>query len=152
MRAPMLRGLGVSTFSGTLDGRIPIGLARPKEKPPGRDAGPNWSVGPNGPSFWAGPAKQELGRGPLTERRLGSEEDGGDGVAGGGSRPWTPQRRHERAREMALDTVDALPRFRPIWRKIVEIRDIGDPGPAGSRAAGERCPALLGLPESNFFF
>ncbi|PKI75079.1 hypothetical protein CRG98_004553 [Punica granatum] len=34
-------------------------------------------------------------------------------------------------------------RFRPIWREIAEIRDIGDPGPAGSRAAG--------LPESNLF-
>ncbi|PKI48924.1 hypothetical protein CRG98_030700 [Punica granatum] len=87
-----------------------IELARPKKKPPGRDVGPNWSVRPNGSNFWAGLAKQELGRGLLIKRRSESEEDGGDGAAGGGSRPWTPRRRHERAREMALDTADASPR------------------------------------------
>ncbi|PKI31574.1 hypothetical protein CRG98_048035, partial [Punica granatum] len=39
--------------------------------------------------------------------------------------------------------------FRPIWRKIAEIRDIGDPGPAGSRAADECCPTY---PNRIFFF
>ncbi|OWM85170.1 hypothetical protein CDL15_Pgr027957 [Punica granatum] len=47
-------------------------IARPKEKPPGRDAGPNWGVGPNGPNFWAGPAKQGNGPRPVSEERPGS--------------------------------------------------------------------------------
>ncbi|PKI70190.1 hypothetical protein CRG98_009440 [Punica granatum] len=43
------------------------------------------------------------------------------------------------------------PRFRPILEKIAKIRDLGVLGQRGSLAAGERCPALLGLPERFFF-
>ncbi|PKI60846.1 hypothetical protein CRG98_018754, partial [Punica granatum] len=81
-------------------------IARPKEKPPGRALGRTGHVGPNG--LGLGLRRKRNGPRPVS-RRSGSEEDGGDGAAGGGSRPWTPLRLHERAWEMALDTADASP-------------------------------------------
>ncbi|PKI40629.1 hypothetical protein CRG98_038978 [Punica granatum] len=42
-------------------------------------------------------------------------------------------------------------RFRPILKKIVETAILGVLGRRGSRAAGERCPALPGLPEPFCF-
>ncbi|PKI69560.1 hypothetical protein CRG98_010043 [Punica granatum] len=50
-----------------------------------------------------------MGRGPLAEGRPGSGGSGGDEAGGGGSHPWTPRRRHERARVTVLDTADASP-------------------------------------------
>ncbi|OWM78142.1 hypothetical protein CDL15_Pgr014961 [Punica granatum] len=125
-----------------------IGLARPKEKPPGRDAGSNWSVGP---SFWAGSAKQELGRCPLTERWSRSEEDGGDGAAGGGFLPWKSRRRHERAREMALDTADASPRS--IWASP-ELKRLGSGRILGFSGEGFRTQSIFKSAKSrpNFSF
>ncbi|PKI48677.1 hypothetical protein CRG98_030928 [Punica granatum] len=111
-------------------GLDPIGSAARRRKRPGRVAGPNWSVlGLFGPNL----RRRRNGPRPVNRRSVEMAGNGGDEAAGGGSGLWTP-------------------RFRPVWRKIAEIRDIGDPGPAGSRAAGERCPALPGLPESNLFF
>ncbi|OWM85771.1 hypothetical protein CDL15_Pgr023704 [Punica granatum] len=60
----------------------------PEEETARKSAGPDWVR-------WAertgrvGPAKKELGRGPLTERAAGIGGSGGDGAAGGGSRPRT---------------------------------------------------------------
>ncbi|PKI33234.1 hypothetical protein CRG98_046375 [Punica granatum] len=59
------------------------------ERPPGRDAGLDWALGLYGPSFRAGPAKNELGRGPLAKGSRDRAVSGGHGTAGGGSRPWT---------------------------------------------------------------
>ncbi|OWM63354.1 hypothetical protein CDL15_Pgr022099 [Punica granatum] len=54
-----------------------IGLPARKRKPPGREAGPDWSVlGLNGPR-------------PVNRRAVGIAGIGGDEAAGGGSRPWT---------------------------------------------------------------
>ncbi|PKI71157.1 hypothetical protein CRG98_008455 [Punica granatum] len=43
-------------------------------------------------------------------------------------------------------------RFRPIWRKSRISAIFFVLGRRGSRAAGERCPALLGLPKFFFVF
>ncbi|OWM67657.1 hypothetical protein CDL15_Pgr024742 [Punica granatum] len=47
-------------------------IARPKEQPPGREAGPDWALGLNGPSFRAGPAKERTGPRPVSQGRSGS--------------------------------------------------------------------------------
>ncbi|PKI53743.1 hypothetical protein CRG98_025873 [Punica granatum] len=84
-------------------------IARPKEKPPGRAAGPDWSVGPIGPNFWAGPTRQGNGPRPVSQRAAGIGGSGGDEATGGGSRPWTSRRRPEWMWEMALGTAWASP-------------------------------------------
>ncbi|PKI65443.1 hypothetical protein CRG98_014182 [Punica granatum] len=74
-------------------------IARPKEKPPGRAAGPDWSVGPN---FWAWvvPAKEiELGRGPLTK----GGQDRGAAAATASGRRFSPLDAATTAREGSGD-------------------------------------------------
>ncbi|PKI72992.1 hypothetical protein CRG98_006595 [Punica granatum] len=109
---------------------------------------------------------------PIRQRAVGIGGSGGDEAAGCGSRPWTPRRRHERAREMALGTAwaarcpiwtspgskrlesrgkVAFSDFDRFWRKLRKSAIWGVPGRWGSRAAGERCPALPGLLEDFFF-
>ncbi|PKI70658.1 hypothetical protein CRG98_008891 [Punica granatum] len=67
-----------------------IGLDCPPEgRTFGRAARPDWSVGPNGPNFWAwaGPAKEtELGRGPLTK----GGRDRGTAAATASERRFSP--------------------------------------------------------------
>ncbi|OWM85538.1 hypothetical protein CDL15_Pgr020665 [Punica granatum] len=76
-----------------------IGPDRPKEKPPGREAGPDWSaLGLNGPSL------QRKRNGPRPVSRIVAGIGGQRRREAGGddSRLWTPRRRHERVREIAL--------------------------------------------------
>ncbi|PKI70075.1 hypothetical protein CRG98_009538 [Punica granatum] len=68
-----------------------------------------------------------MGRGPLAEGRPGS---GGKRLRRGWGRRFSPPGRHDDGRN-----------GRGISRKS---RFWGDPGPAGSRAAGERCPVING--------
>ncbi|OWM64204.1 hypothetical protein CDL15_Pgr018775 [Punica granatum] len=62
---------------------------------------------------------KEMGRGPLARSGPNQGSGGGEAV-GGGSRPWTPRRRHERAREMALGI--AWTTRCPIWTLPVSKR------------------------------
>ncbi|PKI55637.1 hypothetical protein CRG98_023948 [Punica granatum] len=83
-----------------------IGLAGPKEKPPGREARPDWSsLGLNGPS----PQRKRNGPRPVSRRAAGIGGSGGDEAGGGSSRPWTPRRQPEWTREIALGAADASP-------------------------------------------
>ncbi|PKI30932.1 hypothetical protein CRG98_048677, partial [Punica granatum] len=64
-----------------------IGLACPKEKPPGREAGSDWSVlGLFGPNL----RRRRNGPRPVNLWSVGMVGNGGDEAASGGSRLWTP--------------------------------------------------------------
>ncbi|PKI61166.1 hypothetical protein CRG98_018486 [Punica granatum] len=58
---------------------------------------------------WACEKKNELGRGPLAKGRPGSGGSGGDEAGACGSRPWTPRRRPEWTRDIALGAAGASP-------------------------------------------
>ncbi|PKI48117.1 hypothetical protein CRG98_031479 [Punica granatum] len=82
-----------------------VGLAG-RRKPPGREAGPDWrELGLNGPSL------QRKGNGPrpVSRRAAGIEGAAATRLVGGGSRPWTPRRRPEWTREIAMGAADASP-------------------------------------------
>ncbi|PKI48529.1 hypothetical protein CRG98_031079 [Punica granatum] len=150
-----------------------IGPAGPKEKPPGREAGPDWnSLGLNGPSL----QRKRNGPRPVSRRVAEIGGSGGDEAGGGGSRPWTPRRRPEWTREITLGTADVSPwsigtlpalnqsesgelsRFSSDdFGRFGGNRDLGLPGPvgiAGSRRAlpGPARPARLARPARIFFF
>ncbi|PKI51300.1 hypothetical protein CRG98_028304 [Punica granatum] len=73
--------------------------AGPKEKPPRRETGPDWSaLGLNGPSL----QRKRNGPRPVSRIVAGIGGQRRREPGGGDSRLWTPRRRHERMREIAL--------------------------------------------------
>ncbi|PKI70224.1 hypothetical protein CRG98_009416 [Punica granatum] len=118
-----------------------IGLARSKEKPPGRALGRTGHVGPN--RLGLGLRRKRNGPRPVSRRAVGIARNGGDDAAGGGSRPWTPRRRHERVREIALGAADAS-----LW--LIGTSPALNQSESGGKVAGRRVmgswSTLPGLP------
>ncbi|PKI55631.1 hypothetical protein CRG98_023942 [Punica granatum] len=76
------------------------------DESPGSRAGPDWSaLGLNGPSL----QRKRNGPRPVSQRAAGIGGSGGDEAGGDGSRPWTPRRRTEWTREIALGAAAASP-------------------------------------------
>ncbi|PKI68494.1 hypothetical protein CRG98_011132 [Punica granatum] len=106
-------------------GRIgSVRTARPKEEPPGRAAGPDQSVGPNRPNFWAwaGPAKKtELGRGPLTK----GGRDRGAAVATASGRRFSPLDAAMKAEMDAGDSSGHRRHYAVIDRDLTGAQSVG---------------------------